>query len=195
MLVVHVHLVLGSDLLMQYVGIDLSLTSTGLAIYRPTVSDVPETGTVISKPSPGKNPYEAKLDRFQFITRRILHKFVDDDETRVFLEGPSYGSAGQATHDIAGNWWLLYEALTYDGCFITVVPPAVVKMYATGKGNASKDAVLAAAIKRYPDIDIPGNDIADAVILMAIGCRLAGRPLEYQLPATHLRALDKLAKP
>lgn len=180
----------------KYVGIDLSLTSTGLAIHDPQTvvpGGCAETQTIRTKPvAPG---YDAKLGRFQFISRRILGAFANDDDVSVFLEGPSYGSAGQATHDIAGNWWLLYEALTYDGCKITVIPPTIVKTYATGKGNAAKDAVLAAAIKRYPDIDIPGNDIADAVILLAIGCRLAGRPLEADLPKTHLRALDKLVKP
>lgn len=177
-----------------YVGIDLSLTSSGVAVYDPQMTvpgGVAATHCIKTKaPVPG---YDSKLDRFWSITRQIIGTFGHDD-VHVFLEGPSYGSAGQATHDMAGNWWLLYEALTYDGCKITVIPPAVVKMYATGKGNASKDAVLAAAIKRYPDVDIPGNDIADAVILLAIGCRLAGRPLEYQLPATHLRALEKLRK-
>lgn len=184
---------------MQIVGIDLSLTSTGLAVYSPddvVPGGLAETATVTSKPSklPG---YAGKLERFQIIGSRILSSVLPTpayEDFHVYLEGPSYASAGSATHDIAGNWWLLYELLEGEGCSITVVPPAVVKMYATGKGNASKDAVLAAAIKRYPDVDIPGNDIADAVILLAIGCRLAGRPLEDQLPATHLRALDKLGK-
>jgi crossover junction endodeoxyribonuclease RuvC len=114
----------------------------------------------------------------------------------IFLEGPSYASAGSATHDIAGNWWLLYDWLTYqEGYDVTVIPPATVKTYATGKGNAAKDAVMAAAIRRYPETDIPGNDIADAVVLLAIGCRLQGQPLEDGLPQTHLRALEKITPP
>lgn len=78
---------------------------------------------------------------------------------------------------------------------LLVVTPAQLKTYATGKGNASKDAVLAAAVKRYPAWDITGNDVADAVVLMAIGSRLLGHPIEASLPQTHLRALDKLALP
>lgn len=177
---------------MQYVGIDLSLTSTGIAYTR--LGHWPKTELVKSKP-PKMDGYGAKLGRFHAIRADIMLIVGDGHDSHVFLEGPSYGSAGQATHDIAGNWWLLYEMLTDWGHKVTVVPPAIVKQYATGKGNASKDAVLAAAIKRYPEIDIPGNDIADAVILMAIGRRRAGQPLEDSLPATHLRALDKLVKP
>lgn len=179
---------------MQFVGIDLSLTSTGLALYYPDGVEAPDTMTIKTKP-PGAPGYESSLHRFQLIAGRIRHEIGQEVPGRVHvcLEGPSYNSV-QSAHVMSGNWWNLYGGLMNEGFKITVVPPAVVKMYATGKGNASKDAVLAAAIKRYPDVDIPGNDIADAVILLAIGCRLAGRPLEYQLPATHLRALEKLGK-
>lgn len=177
------------------VGIDLSMTSTGLAIYRPedvVPGGFAHTETITSKPS--KTPgYEGKLERFHGIADRIMNA-LSYEETHVFLEGPSYASAGAATHDIAGNWWLLYHMLSGDGCRITVVPPTCVKTYATGKGNAGKDQVLAAAIKRYPDIDIPGNDIADAVILLAIGLRLHGYAIEYGLPQTHLRALEKISR-
>jgi crossover junction endodeoxyribonuclease RuvC len=180
----------------QYVGIDLSLTSTGLAIYDPQMvvpGGIADTQTVTSKPNkvPG---YEGKLTRFQIISSKILLS-LGSDEVNVFLEGPSYSSAGSSAHDLAGNWWLLYQLLVDEGCTVTVIPPTVVKTYATGKGNAGKDHVLAAAIKRYPEIDIPGNDIADAVILLAIGLRLAGCPLEDSMPATHLRALDKVTHP
>jgi crossover junction endodeoxyribonuclease RuvC len=176
----------------QTIGIDLSMTSTGLAIYRP--EDVVPGWLAFTRcitSTPGKDPgYDGKLHRFQRIYNAILSELRADD-AHVYLEGPSYASAGSATHDIAGNWWLLYQALREDACDITVVPPSVVKKYATGNGNAKKDAVLAAAIKRYPEIDIPGNDIADAVILMAIGLRLDGQPIE-ELPASHLAALAKM---
>jgi len=181
---------------MQYVGIDLSLTSTGLAVQRD--GQAITTGVITTKALkvPG---HASKLARFRSIALEIRQRaflFRNlEAPPRVFLEGPSYGSAGAATHDMAGNWWGLYGDLQDVGCVVTVIPPAVVKTYATGSGNAKKDHVLAAAIKRYPDIDIPGNDIADAVILLAIGMRIAGHPLEDSLPATHLRALDKLVKP
>lgn len=177
---------------MQCVGIDLSLTSTGIAVSRHGWL---ETTLVTSKPPKGGGLYSGKLARFQQIRSDIMMNIATGSESHVYLEGPAYASAGQATHDMAGNWWMLYEMLTDWGHMVTVVPPAVVKQYATGKGNAAKDAVLAAAIKRYPEIDIPGNDIADAVVLMAIGRRLMGQPLEADLPKTHLRAVDKLVKP
>lgn len=188
----------------QYVGLDLSLTSTGLAMFYPHAEDADVYTTLVkSKPKTtgpvvekrGKlvrtETYADKLGRFQAIESSI-RDWIAYGAT-VYLEGPSYGSAGQATHDIAGSWWNVYRTLTDDhGCLVHVIPPAIVKQYATGKGNAAKDAVMAAVIKRYPDIDILNNDVADAAALLALGLRLNGMPLEAELPATHLKALEKL---
>jgi crossover junction endodeoxyribonuclease RuvC len=71
-----------------------------------------------------------------------------------------------------------------------VVPPSSLKVYATGNGNADKDAVLAAVVLRYQGlVTVVNNDIADALIIAAIGARQIGAPLEASLPATHLRAM------
>lgn len=182
------------------VGLDLSLTSTGLAVAT-TVKDITThriqstpkaTGPVVKtkKGMTASQTYTDKLTRFLLIGHKIAKHIPDHSD--VYLEGPSYGSTGSSFHDIAGNWWLTFQRLDEKDCRITVVPPSTLKMYATGKGTSDKDKVLAAVIRRYLDITITGNDVADAVALLAIGCRLAGNPLEDSLPATHLRALDKL---
>jgi hypothetical protein len=90
---------------------------------------------------------------------------------------------------------MVYDLL--GGTTRTVLPvePNLRAKYATGKGAASKDAVLAAAVRRYASIDITGNDTADAVCLMAIGLRLLGRPIDDPLPALNLSALTTLSLP
>jgi crossover junction endodeoxyribonuclease RuvC len=200
----------------QYVGIDLSLGSSGLAMLNVDAEEPPVrvaghafrghndvyTKLVTSKPKAtgpavekkGKlvrtQTYDDKLRRFQQTTADIETWLAPD--AVVFLEGPSYASTGQSVHDIAGNWWHLYHRLEQRGTEIHVIAPSVVKQYATGKGNAAKDHVMAAVIKRYPDIDVTGNDVADAVVLLALNLRVAGHPLEIDLPATHLKALATL---
>ena len=74
-------------------------------------------------------------------------------------------------------------------------PPTSRATYATGKDNAGKDAVLAAVVRRYPDVDVTGNDEADALVMAAMGARLLGHPLEDSLPQSHLRALAGLELP
>jgi len=47
------------------------------------------------------------------------------------------------------------------------VPVGTIKKFATGKGNSNKDAMLAAARKRWPEVDILDDDQADALLLWA----------------------------
>jgi crossover junction endodeoxyribonuclease RuvC len=81
------------------------------------------------------------------------------------------------------------------GDLVAEVPPATLKKYICSRGNAPKDQVLAAASKRYPHIDITGNDVADAVVLAAIGARHLGFPIEESPPRANLAALDKINWP
>jgi crossover junction endodeoxyribonuclease RuvC len=184
----------------MYAGIDLSLTNPGLAIwngesvYTKLLSSKPKaTGPVVEKKG-GKlvrtETFQDKLWRFRMVTADV-EAWVPATAT-VYLEGPSYGSVGRATHDIDGNWWNLFSRLYDRGNVVHVIAPSVLKKYATGNGNAAKDKVMAAVIKRYPTVDIINNDVADATVLLAIGLRLAGIPLEDSMPATHLKALDTL---
>lgn len=185
---------------MMYAGLDLSLSNTGLAVwngesvYTKLLPSKPmPTGPLVAKKG-GKmvktETYGDKMARFRRIQADI--EMWIPAGCPVFLEGPSYASAGQATHDIAGNWWLVMQMLIEHAGSVHVIAPSTVKQYATGKGNAAKDVVMAAVIKRYPDVDVINNDVADATALLAIGLRLNGLPLEDSLPAANLKALEKL---
>jgi crossover junction endodeoxyribonuclease RuvC len=167
------------------VGIDLSLASTGLADAAGSVLRVQ------TKPTRGADPLTDTLARLERITGAVRQWAVLAE--LVTIEGPSYGQGRQGgEHARAGLWWAVVRTLVDNGHRIIVVPPATLKTYATGKGNASKDTVLAAVVKRYPAHDVTGNDVADAVTLAAIGARILGRPIDDPMPKTHLRALDKL---
>lgn len=177
----------------RVVGIDLSLTSTGLADSHGT------TLRLKTSPTSGADATWETHRRLRHIAREVT-SFVDgygyDLADLVVIEGPSLGSSTGQAHTRGGLWWLTIDyILRADGsASILVVPPTTRAMYATGKGNAGKDEVLAAAIKRYPTLNITGNDVGDAVILSAIGARMLGHPID-DLPKTHLRALTKLSLP
>jgi crossover junction endodeoxyribonuclease RuvC len=66
--------------------------------------------------------------------------------------------------------------------------------FCTGRGNAAKDEVLAAAIKRWPELDIADNNQADALILAMMGAQWAGA-ITGEFPSTHLAALEKCEWP
>lgn len=176
------------------VGLDLSLTSTGYAVIDADNTPHVRTGTIVSKGAKDAT-LRQRSDRSRSLLRKVLDVALRAD--LVVIEGPSFGQSRQSgTHDRAGLWWLVVDELLHSGLSAEVVevPPATLKTYATGKGNASKDQVLAAVVRRYIQVDVAGNDDADALVLAAMGARFLGQPID-DMPQTHLRAMEKVAWP
>jgi hypothetical protein len=98
-------------------------------------------------------------------------------------------------HDRSGLWWLVVNGLFANDVPVVEITPNQRAKYATGKGTDDKDKVLAAVIRRYPDVDVTGNDVADALALAAMGRRRLGRPLEESLPKPNLEVMDKVRWP
>lgn len=177
---------------MRVVGLDLALVSTGVADNTGTVERIVSTG-------------KANATLSQRATR--LGELADQVITAasgwpaypvpalVVVEGPSFGQSRQrGEHDRAGLWWLVVHQLVDLGVPVAEVPPAVLKRYATGKGTAAKDAVLAAVVRRFPAVEVTGNDQADALVLAAMGADHLGHPM-VPMPATHRAALQAVAWP
>lgn len=171
-----------------FVGIDLSMTSTGIATIH---GDQITTSRVTSKPTRGDTGTES--NRLRLIVREILEHVPYSDVTYVGIEGPSYGSQGNGQHIRGGLWWLLRGELDHWDIDTIIVPPASVKKYATGKGNAGKDEVLAAVIRRYPQVDVRGNDEADALAIAALTARYHGFPID-NLPKVNLDAVKGVGR-
>lgn len=155
----------------KVMGIDLSLTSTGIALA--------SEGTIVGLTriqTTGKraDTLVQRQNRLYGITMKIrdlVHTYSPD---LVVIESPSYGSQHGSQHDRSGLWWLVVDRIISNGTLLATVTPNGRAKYATGKGNASKDAVLAAVVKRYPEVEVTGNDVADAVVLAAMGSRYLG---------------------
>ena len=183
------------------VGLDLSLTGTGVAV-RFTGLMGPESMTQLVKSDPADYrsardakdkpvaTYADRLARLEDVLAEI--EALIPTGSLVFLEAPSYGSNTSGTFDRSGLWWLTYQRLTALSCRVVPVAPTQRMLYATGKGRADKDQVLAAVVGRYPDLGVTNNNTADAVVLMAMAARAAGNPVEDKLQAANLKAMDKL---
>ena len=163
-------------------GLDLSLTSTGVCILD---GDDVALHTITSRPA--GDGWAARRRRLTLITSRIVA--LTWVTNLVVVEGPAYSKTTGAQHDRAGLWWMVVNALYDNGCYVAVVPPTSRAKYATGKGNSGKDAVLAAAVRRYTWVPIGGNDEADATILAAMGRRFLGSPVDDPLPAVNRGAM------
>jgi hypothetical protein len=166
------------------VGLDLSLSSTGVAVAR---SDLSVSADRI-RPHPKLRGHE----RLGWLSARVGD--FTGGACLVVVEGPSYGSKGGCAHERAGLWWLVTHRLWRAGVPTAVVAPASLKKYATGRGNAGKDEVLAGVVRRFPGVAVDGNDEADAVVLAAMGADKLGFP-PVPMPAAHREALVKVSWP
>lgn len=161
-------------------GIDPSLTATGVA-HASGGTDV------ISWPGRG-------IDRLDTAYQWAAGagQILGDEQLLVVVEGYAHGRANQA-HQLGELGGAIRLGLKHAGVEVLDVPPAVVKKYATGKGNANKDLVRDAARDRLGPL-APGisSDECDALWLRQIGLRLTGHVDAVEVPATHRAALDKL---
>ena len=171
------------------VGIDLSLTSTGLcAIEDGTIL---ELHNVKSKGRKGDNLAQRR-DRLYVIANEIVDWVEGDGADLVVIESPSFGSKFGSPHDRSGLWWIVVNALRANECPVAEVAPQSRAKYGAGKGNAKKDVVFAHVLERYSDLSsqrIANDDIADAVILAAMGSRHLGFPVEEDMPEANLDAM------
>jgi len=177
----------------RILGVDPSLTGTGLALLDTDDHLVIPTETVTSKPT--GPTLDDRKHRLLGVVETIVYKATEHKTQLAVIEAPAFSRNNAGTWDRAGLWWLLVTRLT-EGRTIEVatIAPTSRAKYATGRGNAGKDEVLLAVAKRYPHVNIADNNQADSLVLAAIGARLAGHPID-ELPKTHLDALAKVARP
>lgn len=164
----------------RVMGVDLSLTRTGIATRHGA--------EIIATSGHLDDTLAQRRQRISRIRAEVIGWCTNAD--LVVIEAPSYGSKGGSAHDRAGLWWLVVSALMHRDIPVLDVSPKTRAKYATGNGNADKDEVLAAAVRRLP-IAVSNNNTADAAWLVAIGHDLYGEAL-VQLPQTHRAALDTL---
>lgn len=166
-------------------GIDPSLTGTGLAIIDNVASDV----TTVRSRGKTADSLILRRDRLGLLVQEVERLAFRADH--VAIETPAHNQTSGHHHDRSGLWWMLVDQLYNHGIVIHEVSTTQVKKYATGRGNASKMEVMAAAIKRYPQFDISNDNEADAVVLAAFLARALGQPIEDDMPKANLAALDK----
>jgi hypothetical protein len=92
-------------------------------------------------------------------------------------------------------WWEIARQLRAHGIPLLSVPVATIKKFATGKGGASKSAMIEATVRRMPHLQTGGDDnLCDAAWACEIGCAMLGYPT-VELPTVNRSALAKLVLP
>jgi Holliday junction resolvasome RuvABC endonuclease subunit len=169
-------------------GLDLSLSATGLAVRKP--DGRVHIRTIVTYP-------DTLRERRHHIIAEDILSFVDPNNTIVVTERRikpqeerTITAMELARVDAVVLYWLWRM-----GCIRVDVSPQTVKVYATGSGRASKPAMVAAALGRLGHVTYVADDNqADALWFMAMGCAQYGEPL-VALPAKNTRAMDSVTWP
>ena len=165
------------------IGIDYSLTSPAICVTKDFIFENSQFYYLTNKKKyigpMSKNifgfehqEYNTPIHRFSQISDWAFDTIKETIHTpqKVFIEGYSFGSKGQAVFQIAENCGILkYRLQEMDIDYDTIVP-SVVKKGATGKGNADKDLMYESFsketntdLKKMFDVEKIGNPVSDIV--------------------------------
>jgi Holliday junction resolvasome RuvABC endonuclease subunit len=169
----------------RVMGVDLSVSSTGICLPDGSVDRIITT----VNPDGGEH---AQTRRLALVCEVIVIHVTETDAHVVALEGFSYNSKQSQQHLTGGLGWMVRHALDQVHVRWVVIPPASLKKYATGRGNAGKDEVLTSAAIRTGRPDLCHNDVVDAFWLRAMCLDGLGHPLldMPKLNRTALAAVD-----
>lgn len=163
---------------MRVAGLDLSLTASGVAAVDGSTSCVK---TKLRGP--------ARLAAIRDAVIELVFPSAD----LVALEDYSFASRDAHAHELGELGGVIRLRLHELEVPWIAIPPSSLKKYSTGRGNAKKDEVLVAAVRRLPDFDGDHNQ-ADAAWLRAMALDGLGHPI-VSMPQEHRVALAKIQWP
>lgn len=153
---------------MLYIGIDPSLTGTGLVRYCPKDKGC-SVATVGNKNA--ATTVRERLWRYDGLLGEVLDWLREGEAnvSGIAIEGYSFGSKGAGTTDRAEFGGILRHYLIVNRGYrnFIEVPPGTLKLFVIGKGVGDKSVVKLAAYKRW-GVDFCNDNETDAYVLARI---------------------------
>lgn len=156
---------------MKTIGIDLSLTGTGICILEN--EKIVDTKLIKSKKE-GDTPTD-EIIRMYSIVEEVVEEFLIYNSKEeisvdlVLLEGISYMSKNTtALSQLSGLSYMVRSELFRNDIPFVIVAPSSLKKFITGKGNSPKDIIMMEIYKGWGET-ITDNNKADAFGLAMIG--------------------------
>ena len=193
---------------MQILALDLSLAATGVCRSDGTLETwtppkgcrgverlawfVDALSDVLSPPESHAVPLPASKMGAGAIQRPSGAQRPSQPVTLVVIEDLPHGLRNSAAGPLGELHGVIKLRLHDDLINTLLIPPATLKKYATGRGNATKPDMRMELYKRT-QLDLADDNQVDAWWLRALALDHAGTPL-LAMPATHRAALTKLAK-
>lgn len=142
-------------------------TQTGWATHS---SGVTVSGTVSFK----SGRYEGGGMRFLRFRKWLKEMFEIEKPNAVYFEEVRRHLSTDSSHVYGGLLAILTAEAEAHSIAYQGIPVQTIKRHATGKGNAKKDAMIAAAKSRWPDHNIEDDNQADALWILSTA--MEGKP-------------------
>lgn len=150
---------------MKIVGIDASLTNTGIVVIedKGMLLQPVYFSTVITSQVAG-------VRRLIDLRNQVHSCLVDAD--LIVIEGYAYAAANQA-HQVGEFGGVLRVMFHEEGFSWIEVAPSQLKQFACGNGNAPKELILQQVYKRW-GVEMKTSHEADAYVLARLGAAYLG---------------------
>lgn len=181
----------------RVLGIDTSLSATGLCRVDLIDTSVVIATATVSAPPPARNGDRSKramARRVNALMAKVDAALTDGaGETLpdlVAVESLAYGAKGEGAWVLPWIFGRVIELCEHYDVPLIVVGTSQRAKYATGSGRAGKDEVMLSTAKLWPEAGVTNNNEADAMVVAAVGCHHLGHPI---CPVTKYRT-DVMAK-
>ena len=141
------------------VGIDQSLTGTGLALVTREEAGIKHSTTKIK-------PTVRGVHRLMYI-EEVVNRWIPDDAGLCLMEGYAFAAHGQA-FGLGECGGIIKRCVHLKGKRLIVVAPGTLKKYITGNGAAKKNTMLLNCYKKFA-ASFDEDDECDAYCLARLG--------------------------
>jgi Holliday junction resolvasome RuvABC endonuclease subunit len=152
------------------VGIDQSLTGTGLALIHPDnaimAPEAPRYSTTKIKPT------VRGVLRLMYI-EEVVTRWIPPKTDLCLMEGYAFAAHGQA-FGLGECGGIIKRVIHLKGKRLIVVAPGTLKKYVTGSGAAKKNVMLLHAFKKF-GTSFEEDDECDAYCLAQLGAEYLAR--------------------
>lgn len=141
---------------MRFIGLDLSLTSTGYCIDG-------KTGVIATKLK--------GAERLSKVSSQIIDMIISNSIDVAIIEGYSFASRNSQAHSIGEMGGAVRMKIWESGVAYVDVPPTCRAKFATGKGNAGKGEVISSISAKtgLMFVGAGADDECDAWVLEQMG--------------------------
>lgn len=147
-----------------FIGLDLSYSGTGVVVLEDENSK--PTHAFEFKAGKPDYPFTDRINDLWKQVKRCIPEIDVDTNITIAIEGASYGSEFNAfmLGELNGAIKYILKSAGYN---YILVPPTLLKKFATGSGNAQKTFVAAHVAKKW-DFMHASNNVTDAYVLAKI---------------------------